>query len=42
VLHSNEQRRSVKDGDVEEGLHKPALQQKTTGNDCHTHVGAVV
>jgi len=29
-LHSDRQLRTVSDGDVEKGCHKPAVQQKTT------------
>jgi len=32
-LHSNEQLRTHKDGDIDEGCQKPAVQQKTTDDD---------
>jgi len=36
MLHSNEQLMTEKDGDTEEGCHKPAVQQKTTELNCRT------
>ena len=33
LLHSNGQLRTERDGDREKGYQKPAVQQKTTGDD---------
>ena len=33
TLHSKGQLRTERDGDTEKGCQKPALQQKTTGDD---------
>ena len=34
LLHSNGQLRTERDGDTEKGCQKPAVQQKTTDDDC--------
>ena len=33
MSHSNEQLRTERDGDIEKGCQKPAVQQKTTDDD---------
>jgi len=34
LVHSNRQLRTERDGDTEKGCQKPAVQQKTTDDDC--------